>query len=46
VFVVSQDVKVEWEYPAESCNDIWVLANGNLLFNTGHGGHAYMRNAR
>lgn len=37
VFVVSQDGKMEWEYPAENCNDIWVLANGNLLFNTGHG---------
>ena len=23
--------------PASSCNDLWVLPNGNLLFNTGHG---------
>ena len=37
VFVVSKEGKVEWEYPAASCNDLWVLANGNLLFNTGHG---------
>lgn len=37
VFVVSAEGKVEWEYPAENCNDIWVLPNGNLLFNTGHG---------
>jgi hypothetical protein len=37
VFVVSADGRVEWEYPASSCNDIWVLPNGNLLFNTGHG---------
>jgi rhamnogalacturonyl hydrolase YesR len=37
VFIVSADGRVEWEYPAQSCNDIWVLPNGNLLFNTGHG---------
>ncbi|MCY2953593.1 MAG: hypothetical protein NTU53_16680 [Planctomycetota bacterium] len=37
VFVVSAEGKVEWEYPAKDCNDIWVLPNGNLLFNTGHG---------
>lgn len=37
VFIVSADDKAEWEYPAESCNDLWVLPNGNLLFNTGHG---------
>lgn len=37
VFVVSAEGKVEWEYPTENCNDIWVLPNGNLLFNTGHG---------
>ena len=37
VFLVSADGKVEWEYAAASCNDLWVLPNGNLLFNTGHG---------
>ncbi|MCL4181332.1 MAG: arylsulfotransferase family protein [Verrucomicrobia bacterium] len=37
VFVVSAAGKVEWEYPASNCNDLWVLPNGNLLFNTGHG---------
>jgi len=37
VFVVSAEGKAMWEYPAENCNDIWVLTNGNLLFNTGHG---------
>jgi hypothetical protein len=37
VFLVSPDGKVEWEYSAPSCNDLWVLPNGNLLFNTGHG---------
>jgi hypothetical protein len=29
--------KVEWSYDARNANDIWVLPNGNLLFNTGHG---------
>lgn len=37
VFIVSADGKVEWEYATGQCNDLWVLPNGNLLFNTGHG---------
>jgi hypothetical protein len=37
VFIVSSEGRVEWEYPAPSCNDLWVLPNGNLLFNTGRG---------
>ena len=35
--MVAADGKIEWEYPAKSCNDVWMLPNGNLLFNTGHG---------
>jgi hypothetical protein len=37
VFVVDEAGKVEWSYDAPHANDIWVLPNGNLLFNTGHG---------
>jgi hypothetical protein len=37
VFIVNADGKVEWEYPTGSCNDVWALPNGNILFNTGHG---------
>jgi Gluconolactonase len=37
VCIISGDGKLLWEYPAEQCNDLWVLPNGNLLFNTGHG---------
>jgi hypothetical protein len=37
VFIVSAQGKAIWEYPAEKCNDLWVLPNGNLLFNTGRG---------
>ncbi len=37
IFLVSGAGKIEWEYPAASCNDLSVLPNGNLLFNTGHG---------
>ncbi|MDP4188496.1 MAG: hypothetical protein Q8905_10640 [Bacteroidota bacterium] len=37
ILVVSAKGKVKWEYPAPLCNDLWVLPNGNLLFNTGHG---------
>lgn len=37
IFIVSAEGKVEWEYQAPNCNDLWVLPNGNLLFVTGHG---------
>ena len=38
VFIVSAAGKIEWEYDgATNCNDLWVLPNGNLLFNTGRG---------
>ena len=37
VFLVSAEGRVEWEYAAPSCNDLWVLPGGNLLFTTGHG---------
>ena len=37
VFLVNADGKAEWEFAAPSCNDLWVLPNSNLLFNTGHG---------
>ena len=37
VLVVSAAGQVQWEYPAPSANDLWVLPGGNLLFVTGHG---------
>ena len=37
VFIVTADGQVEWEHPAASCDELWVLPNGNLLFTTGHG---------
>mgnify|MGYP000734194395 CR=1 FL=1 len=37
VFLVNEEGRVEWEYSAPNCNDLWVLPNGNLLFNTGRG---------
>ena len=37
VFVISNTGKPVWQYPAARCNDLWVLPNGNLLFNTGNG---------
>jgi hypothetical protein len=46
VFLVSKEGKVEWEYSAPSCNEIWVLPNGNLLFNTGHGVKEVTRDKR
>lgn len=44
VFLVSAEGKAEWDYPAANCNDLWVLPNGNLLFNTGHGVREVNRN--
>ncbi len=46
VFLVSAAGKVEWEYPAPSCDDLWVLPNGNLLFNTGHGAKEVTRDKK
>ncbi len=37
VFIVAADGTVEWEYKTGTCNDLWGLPNGNLLFNTGTG---------
>ncbi len=37
VFIVGTNGNVEWEHPAPSCDELWVLANGNMLFTTGHG---------
>lgn len=37
VFLVGPDGAVRWQTASPSCNDLWVLGNGNLLFNTGHG---------
>jgi catechol 2,3-dioxygenase-like lactoylglutathione lyase family enzyme len=37
VFLVNDAGKVEWSYDAPNANDLWVLPNGNLLFNAGHG---------
>jgi Mala s 1-like protein len=46
VFLVGRDGKIEWEYETKSCNDLWVLPNGNLLFNTGHGVQEVSRDKR
>ena len=37
VFLVDGAGKVTWSNAAPSCNDLWVLPSGNLLFSTGHG---------
>ncbi|MCJ7777414.1 MAG: hypothetical protein MUP16_03780 [Sedimentisphaerales bacterium] len=37
VFIVENNGRVVWEYPAPHSNDLWVLPNGNLLFTTGNG---------
>lgn len=37
VFIISEEGKAIWEYPATHCNDVWMLPSGNILFNTGNG---------
>ena len=37
VFIVGTNGQVEWEFSAPSCDEIWGLPSGNLLFTTGHG---------
>jgi hypothetical protein len=36
VHIMDAAGKIEWSYDAETPNDVWALANGNLLFNSGH----------
>lgn len=45
-FVVSADGRIEREYDAPECDDCWLLPNGNLLFNTGHGAKEMTREHR
>ena len=44
VFIISEEGKAIWEYPAMHCNDVWMLPNGNILFNTGKGVKEVTRN--
>jgi outer membrane protein assembly factor BamB len=37
VLKVSAQNQIVWEAPAEHCNDLWALTNGNILFTTGTG---------
>jgi len=46
VCIISDEGKMVWQYPAENCNDLWVLPNGNLLFNTGKGVKEVTRDKR
>jgi hypothetical protein len=46
VFLVDERGRVEWSYDAANANDIWVLPNGNLLFNTGHGAKEVTRDKK
>ena len=34
VYIVDRAGKVEWEYPAPNCQDVFLLADGSVLFNT------------
>jgi hypothetical protein len=43
VFLFSREGRVQWEWPAPNCNDVWVLPGGNFLFTTGHGAREVTR---
>ncbi|GAA5143718.1 hypothetical protein GCM10023213_32230 [Prosthecobacter algae] len=32
IAIIAADGRVEWEHPAEKPQDVWMLANGNILF--------------
>jgi len=34
IFIVARDGHVVWEYPARNCQDVFMLKNGTILFNT------------
>ena len=34
VYIVDKEGKVEWEYPAPNCQDVFLLADGSILFST------------
>jgi hypothetical protein len=46
ILLISADGKVEWEYAAPGCDDIWVLPSGNLLFTTRNGVQEVTRDKR
>ncbi len=37
VAIIAADGRVEWEHPAEKPQDVWMLANGNVLFSHARG---------
>jgi hypothetical protein len=36
IYKVDADGKIVWEYSAKGAHDIWLLSNGNILFNEGN----------
>ena len=46
LLIVAADGAIEWEYDSGSTNDVWMLPNGNILFNTGHGVHEVTRDKK
>jgi len=46
VCLVSAQGQVDWEYPAKSVADVWVLPNGNFLFTTGRGAKEVTRDKK
>lgn len=37
IYIVGRDGKVEWDYPARNCQDVFMLKNGTILFSTRDG---------
>jgi len=37
VSIVEADGSISWQHAAPSCNDLWIIPGGSILFSTGHG---------
>jgi outer membrane protein assembly factor BamB len=46
VCIVEPDGKISWEQKAPSCDDLWILPGGSILFSTGHGVKEVARDGR
>lgn len=46
IFLIGPDGQATWEYDSGRCNELSVLPNGNLLFNTGFGVQEVTRDKR
>lgn len=46
VCIIEPDGTISWEQKAPSCDDLWILPGGSILFSTGHGAKEVTRDGR